>query len=157
MPLKISSTQSTSNPFKTATQKIFREHSKVKLLRQICKVFDRISYFSKKTNIFIITHSEQRNAPTEIMDLNVPATNGNDSPTASPDPPQLSYLDQTPSMRTNNKRLCSQLSPSREEQAGSEENIQLAVQDAIEKAVPETIGLLEKSMQDTIMNTIDSA
>ena len=91
------------------------------------------------------------------MDLNVPATTGNDSPTASAYPRQLSYLDQTPSMRTKNKRLCSQLGPSREEQAVLKQNIQLAVQDSIEKAVPETIGLLEKSMQDTIMKTIDSA
>ena len=82
----------------------------------------------------VSTHSEQGNAPPQIMDLNVAATNGNDGPTSSADLPQLRYLDQTPIMRTDNKRLCSQLSPLGEkERAGLEQNIQLAVPDLIQK------------------------
>ena len=92
------------------------------------------------------------------MDLNVAAANRTDGPTAFAGPPQLGYLAQTPIMRTHNKRFCSQLSPSGEEEhAGLVQNFQLAVQDAIEKAVPKIIGQLKKSMQDTIMETIDSA
>ena len=58
----------------------------------------------------------------------------------------------------NDKRLCPQLSPLAEgEQAGLAQNIQLAIQDAIEKAAPKIFGQLEKSMQDIIIKTIDSA
>ena len=64
----------------------------------------------------VSTHSEQENAPTKIKDFNVAATNRNDGPKASTDPPPLRHLDQTPIMRTDNKRLCSQLSPLGEEE-----------------------------------------
>ena len=67
------------------------------------------------------THSEQGNAPTEITDLNVAAANGNDGPTASAETPQLRYIDQTPFIRADNKRLCSQLNPLGEEQVFSAE------------------------------------
>ena len=125
--------------------------------------FSRVGYFLSailglSQRGMINTHSKQRNASTEIMDLNVAATNGNGGPTASADPPQLRYLDQTPNMRTDNRSLCSQLSPlGEEEQASLTQNNQLAVQDAIEKAIPKIIGQLEMPMQDTIMKTIESA
>ena len=79
------------------------------------------------------THSEQGYSPTGIMNLNVAAANGNDGPTASAEPPQLCYIDQTPIIRTANKKLCSQLNPLGEEQASLVQNIYLAVHDAIEK------------------------
>ena len=79
------------------------------------------------------------------------SSNGNN------DLPFLRYLDQTPIVRNENKRLCSVLSPLNENEKDFTAAIESAIEKSFEKLLPSLVLKIQSSLQESIQQTLNEA